>query len=190
MIKGYLRLVVMKNLANKKLSGYDLIKHIEKSSSWKPSFGSVYPLLEKLLREKLVNFEVQGRKKMYFLTNEGRKHLGLIDKSKNIFVGKLIAHWKAFSRITDKKEMGFMMEVLNSVKKGHLPFSELYPEINEFRANIFHAYSAGKDRKKIKAVLRETVKKLKAIRKKRLSNSKMCGRPTEWARWRLMPFKG
>lgn len=161
MIKGYLRLVVMKNLVNKKLSGYDLIKQIEKNSSWKPSFGSVYPLLEKLLKEKLVQVEVQGRKKLYFLTSEGKRHLGLIDKSKNIFVGKLIAHWKAFSRITDKKEMGFMMEVLNSVRKGHLPFSELQPEISKFRATLFDAYSTGKSRKKLKSILKETVKKLR-----------------------------
>ena len=29
-MRGYLRLIVMKNLANRKLSGYDLIKDIEK----------------------------------------------------------------------------------------------------------------------------------------------------------------
>ena len=154
----------MKNLVNKKLSGYGLIKQIEKSTGWKPSFGSIYPLLDKLLKEKLLQVEAEGRKKLYFLTNEGKKHLGLIDKSKNTFVSKLIEHWKAFSRITDKKEMGFMMEVLNSVKKGHLPFSELYPEINEFRATIFDVYSKGKDRKKIKSILRETARKLKSVK--------------------------
>lgn len=164
MISGYLRLIVMKTLLNRKFSGYGLIKQIEKNSSWKPSFGSIYPLLDKLLKEKLVEFEVQGREKLYFLTNEGKKHLSLIDKNKNTFVDKLIAHWKAFSRITDKKEMGFMMEVLNSVKRGKLPFSELNPEIGEFRATLFDAYLKEKDRKKIKSVLRETVRKLKSIK--------------------------
>src|SRR3989338_7506393 len=90
MMSGYLRLIVMKNLANKKLSGYGLIKQIEKSTgTWKPSFGSIYPLLEKLLKEKLVDFEVQGRKKVYFLTKEGRDHLVVIDKSKNFLVDRL-----------------------------------------------------------------------------------------------------
>lgn len=164
-MRGYLRLIVMKNLANRKLSGYDLIKHIEKhTGTWKPSFGSVYPLLEKLLKEKLVDVEAQGRKKIYFLTQEGKRHLAVIEKSKNTLVDRLIATWKAFGRITDKREMGFMLEVFNSLKKGQLPFKELHPELNEFRAAIFELYSLGKDRKKIKGVLKETVKRLKNIK--------------------------
>lgn len=165
MMRGYLRLIVMKTFGNRKLSGYDLIKQIEKhTGTWKPSFGSIYPLLEKLLKEKLVEVEVQGRKKLYFLTKEGKRHLGIINKSKNILVDKLIATWNAFGKITDRREMNFMLEVFNSLKKGQLPFKELNPELNEFRATVFELYSTGKERKKIKAVLRGTIKKLRAIR--------------------------
>src|SRR3989344_373851 len=165
MMAGYLRLIVMKTLHNKKLSGYGLIKQIERDTgTWKPSFGSIYPLLEKLLKEKLVEVEAQGRKKLYFLTKEGRKHLAIIDKSKNSLVDKLIATWSAFGKITDRREMNFMLEIFNSLKKGQLPFKELNPELNEFRATIFELYSTGKDRKKIKAVLRGTIKRLKAVR--------------------------
>ena len=163
-MSGYLRLIVMKTLANKKLSGYDLIKQIEKDTgTWKPSFGSIYPLLEKLLKERLVDVEVQGRRKLYYLTNEGKKHLGIIDKSKNTLVDGLIAAWNAFGKITDRREMNFMLEVFNSLKKGRLPFKELNPELNEFRATVFELYSTGRDRKKIKNILKETIKKLKAI---------------------------
>lgn len=165
MMRGYLRLIVMKTLANRKLSGYGLIKQIEKDTgTWKPSFGSIYPLLDKLLKERLVEVEIQGRKKLYFLTNEGKKHLGIIDKSKNSIVDKLIAAFNAFGKITDRREMGFMMEILNSLKKGQLPFKELNPELNEFRATIFGVYSTGKNRKKIKHVLRGTIRKLKSIK--------------------------
>lgn len=165
MMAGYLRLIVMKTLVNRKLSGYDLIKQIEKDTgTWKPSFGSIYPLLEKLLKEKLVEVEVHGRKKLYYLTKEGKKHLKIIDKSKNTLVDKLIATWNAFGKITDRREMNFMLEVFNSLKKGQLPFKEFNPELNEFRATIFELYSKGKDRMKIKVILRETIKRLKAIK--------------------------
>ena len=165
MMAGYLRLIVMKTLSSRKLSGYGLIKQIEKDTgTWKPSFGSIYPLLEKLLKEKLVEVEVQGRKKLYFLTKDGKKHLGIIDKSKNMLVDKLIATWNAFGKITDRREMNFMLEIFNSLKKGQLPFKELNPELNEFRATIFELYSTGKNRKKIKAALRDTIKKLSAIK--------------------------
>lgn len=162
---GYLRLIVMKILAKGRMSGYDLIKQIEKQTgAWKPSFGSIYPLLEKLLKEKLVEVELQGRKKLYFLTKEGKRHLALIDKSKNTLVDRLIAMWNAFGKITDKRELNFMLEIFNSLKKGQLPFKELHPELNEFRATIFELYSAGKDRKKIKSILKSAVKKLKAVK--------------------------
>jgi len=165
MMAGYLRLIVMKTLSNKKLSGYGLIKQIEKDTgTWKPSFGSIYPLLEKLLKERLVQVEAQGRKKIYFLTHEGKKHLKIIDKSKDTLVDKLIATWSAFGKITDRREMGFMLEIFNSLKKGQLPFKELNPELNELRATIFELYTSGNDRKKMKAILRLAVKKLKSIR--------------------------
>ncbi|MBI1935234.1 PadR family transcriptional regulator [Candidatus Woesearchaeota archaeon] len=164
MMAGYLRLIVMKTLSNGKLSGYGLIKQIENDTgTWKPSFGSIYPLLDKLLKEELVKVELEGRKKLYFLTNEGKKHLVLIDKSKNTIVDRMIATWKAFGKITDKREMGFMLEVFNSLKKGQLPFREFNPELNEFRATIFELYTSGKDTKKIKSVLKETIRRLKKI---------------------------
>ena len=162
---GYLRLIVMKTLSGKKLSGYDLIKQIERDTgTWKPSFGSIYPLLDKLLKEKLVQMEVHGRRKLYSLTNEGKKQLVIIDKSKNTLVDKLIAAWNAFGKITDRREMNFMLEVFSSLKKGQLPFKELNPELNEFRATIFEIYSGGKDRNKIKKTLKDTIRKLKSIK--------------------------
>lgn len=165
MMAGYLRLIVMKTLANRRLSGYDLIKQIEKDTgTWKPSFGSIYPLLKKLLKERLVEVEIQDRRKLYFLTKEGKSYLHIIDKSKNTLVDKLIGTWNAFGKITDRREMGFMLEIFNSLKKGQLPFKELNPELNEFRATIFELYSTGKDRKKIKAILKDTIKKLRLIK--------------------------
>lgn len=165
MMAGYLRLIVMKTLSNRKLSGYDLIKQIERDTgTWKPSFGSIYPLMEKLLKEKLVEVEAVGRKKVYFLTKQGKKHLGAIDKSKDILVDRMIAIWSAFGKITDRREMGFMLEIFNSLKKGQLPFKDFNPELNEFRATVFEAHSKGKDRKAIKSILKNTVKKLRAVK--------------------------
>src|SRR3989338_5291423 len=165
MMRGYLRLIVMKTLLNKELSGYDLIKQIElNTGTWKPSFGSIYPLLERLLKEKLVQVKEQGRRKIYSLTAEGRKHLAIIDKSKNMMVDRLIETWNAFGKITDKREMSFMLEIFNSLRKGQLPFKELNPELNEFRATVFELYSEGKDRRKIKLAIKAAVKKLKAVR--------------------------
>lgn len=165
MLTGYLRLIVMRTLADRKLSGYDLIKQIEKDTgTWKPSFGSIYPLLEKLLKEKLVQVEAKGRRKIYSLTKEGKKELEIIDRSKNSLVDKMIATWKAFGRIADEKDKNFMIEVFNSLKKGQLPFKNFNPELSEFRGAIFEAYSSGKNSKKIKIILRDSIKKIKSAK--------------------------
>ena len=83
MITGHLRLMVMNALSRSKLSGYDIKKYIEKESGLKPSFGSIYPLLDKLLKEGLVEFESHGRKKIYFIAKKGKSSLPGIEKAKN-----------------------------------------------------------------------------------------------------------
>ena len=164
-MKGYLRLMVMKTLSDRKLSGYDLTKEIEKQTgTWKPSYGSIYPLLDKLLKERFVKVKAEGRKKIYYLTKEGKKNLSIIDNTKNILADKLIAHWKAFGKITDKKETEFMLEVFNSLKKGQIPFKELNPELHDFKTVIFDLYSKDKDTKKIKSIIREAIIKLRNIK--------------------------
>lgn len=75
--KGYLRSRVLKLLAEKPMSGAEIMREIEENTSmrWKPSPGSVYPLLSWLLdsgyTRELPNSEAGVRR--YELTEEGKK---------------------------------------------------------------------------------------------------------------------
>jgi len=77
--KGYLRSRVLKLLNEKPMSGAEIMKEIEDktSMSWKPSPGSVYPLLSWLLEsgytKELADSEAGVRR--YELTEEGKKFL-------------------------------------------------------------------------------------------------------------------
>ena len=51
MLRGFLRIVVLKALAESPKSGYALMKYIEERIGSKPSSGSMYPLLDKLKTE-------------------------------------------------------------------------------------------------------------------------------------------
>ena len=165
MITGHLRLMVMKALSKRELSGYDIKRYIEKETgTWKPSFGSIYPLLEKLLKEGLVEFEASGRKKMYFLTRKGKASLPGIEKAKDAMADHMMSTINSFGRLVDDKDRSFMIEIFSSMKKGQIPFRELNPELNNFRATVFDAYSRNKDCQKIKAALREAARKIKMIR--------------------------
>ena len=59
------------------MHGYDVIRELEARSggAWSPSPGSVYPTLQMLEDEGLVTSQEQDGKKVYSLTEDGRKEL-------------------------------------------------------------------------------------------------------------------
>jgi len=61
-----------------KASGYDFIKN-SKDKNITISAGSIYPKLKDLKRRGIIDFEVKGRKKEYFLTIEGKKFIEKMD---------------------------------------------------------------------------------------------------------------
>jgi len=77
--KGFLRYQVLKLLNEKPMSGSELMSEIEKQTSgqWKPSPGSIYPLLA-WLQDKGYIKEADGQEagvKRYTLTEEGKSLL-------------------------------------------------------------------------------------------------------------------
>ncbi len=77
--KGFLRLFVLKLLSKKPMSGSEIMQEIENMSRgcWKPSPGSIYPLISGLQERdfiKEVPTEETGMKR-YTLTNQGRSFL-------------------------------------------------------------------------------------------------------------------
>ncbi|WP_347346597.1 PadR family transcriptional regulator [Microbacterium sp.] len=73
--RGDVRTAVLALLAERPMHGYQIIQEIEERSggSWKPSPGSVYPTLQLLTDEGLVDAEESNGRKTYSLTDEGRQ---------------------------------------------------------------------------------------------------------------------
>ncbi|WP_291767632.1 PadR family transcriptional regulator [Caldivirga sp. UBA161] len=80
--RGALRDIVLYILAFKgELTGAQIIDEIERWSFgfWRPSPGSIYPLLDDLEEEGLIKISrIDGVKKYYSLTEEGKRAIGLI----------------------------------------------------------------------------------------------------------------
>ncbi|MET3927345.1 PadR family transcriptional regulator [Devosia sp. 2618] len=74
---GDLRLVALYLIEQQPRHGYDLIKAVEEKSGgfYAPSPGIVYPALTFLEEAGYVTSEVDGNKKLYTITDEGRAHL-------------------------------------------------------------------------------------------------------------------
>jgi DNA-binding PadR family transcriptional regulator len=75
--QGDLRLIALALIAEQPRHGYEIIKVLEdKTAGWySPSPGIVYPTLTYLEEAGYVTAEVQGAKKRYAITDEGRAHL-------------------------------------------------------------------------------------------------------------------
>jgi len=72
--RGDVRAAILSLLAEAPMHGYQIIQQIEERSagSWKPSPGSVYPTLQLLTDEGLIEVEESAGRKTYSLTDAGR----------------------------------------------------------------------------------------------------------------------
>ena len=77
--KGYLQYAILKVLEDKVMHGYKISKELEKRLKWKPSPGSLYPVLGSMEKEKMIvgmdMVEMGKYKKVYKITDKGLKHL-------------------------------------------------------------------------------------------------------------------
>jgi DNA-binding PadR family transcriptional regulator len=76
--RGDVRAAALALLAEEPLNGYQIIQEIAERSGgvWRPSPGSVYPALQQLEDEGLIQAETpEGGRKRYALTDEGREYV-------------------------------------------------------------------------------------------------------------------
>lgn len=71
--RAFLKYIVLTVISKKSTHGYEIIKIIETCSKgkWKPSTGSIYPILDYLVSERFIQSEEIDRKKVYKITPEG-----------------------------------------------------------------------------------------------------------------------
>jgi len=101
-LSGYLRLLVLKQLSSREMSGYDLMKNIEKETGfWKPSAGSIYPLLNQLLGKGILDVAEEGRRRVYSLTKHGKQKFIEIKKNKDELADKMQRNMRVLECISD-----------------------------------------------------------------------------------------
>lgn len=73
--RGDMGLVLLTTLLDRPMHGYELIRTLEEKSkgTWRPSPGSVYPTLQLLEEQEFLTSSLQGGKKVYAITQAGRK---------------------------------------------------------------------------------------------------------------------
>ena len=132
--RGFLRYWVLRLLSEGPRTGYALAKELEERLGWRPSPGSLYPLLGSLAEQGLV--EQSGEKPpRWRLTEKGAEALSALEKGKdewkivaNIFAQapKNIPNFSEFLRL--------FAQALASGKTGEL--ASLLARVNEELAGI------------------------------------------------------
>ena len=92
-IKNFMDIIIMTELRNGSLSGYDVISYIHNKFNLLVSSGTVYSLLYSLERNSLVEGVWEERKRVYKLTEKGEKTINTLleasDKIK-VFMGNIL----------------------------------------------------------------------------------------------------
>lgn len=95
-VKNFLDMLILLELRDSSLSGYDVISFIHKRFNVLVSSGTVYSCLYHLEREGLIRGEWAQRKRVYKLTEKGSRTVNTLLKMKdkilglvvNLFIGK------------------------------------------------------------------------------------------------------
>lgn len=74
---GALRLLVLGLIAEAPRHGYDIIRDLQDrfQGAYRPSPGSIYPILQTLAEAGFVTSEAHGRQRLFAVTDEGRAYL-------------------------------------------------------------------------------------------------------------------
>jgi DNA-binding PadR family transcriptional regulator len=106
--KGVLRYLVIESLSERPMRVYDIIKSIEErfNGTYRPSTGSIYPILKGLVDEGLVNVTEEDGKKTYILNETGRVEL---EKAREKFKSKFADDYTGDKRKIATEVMGMII---------------------------------------------------------------------------------
>jgi len=173
MITGHLRYLLMNSLAENPLSGYGLMKKIKSDTCgcYKPSTGSVYPILKDLLKEKDVECKTMGRKRVYSLTKKGKEELSHKPIDHDLLVKKMVEATRVFEKLSGLSNTHDMMnefiEALKEDKEYINKFKPIGEDMAKLKMTILRLVKENKvetNKAKIKSILNKTTKKLESIR--------------------------
>lgn len=157
---------MLDELRKKHMSGYALMNAIKETYNIKPSPGSVYPLLECLKEENIIQVKELKRKKIYSITAKGRKRLKNIAKKKLEILNSIEEGVNLLCGLSERsRDAELLRYMINEIKGGKLPFAHLNPELMKFR-NCLLPYMVEKENKKIakiKKILKQATKGISSI---------------------------
>lgn len=157
MIKGLLKMCMLKIISMEKVNGYQIMKRVEVLIGEKPSTGSVYPLLKSMQNEGWIVGKKAGNKTLYEITDKGKEIIQKHDTLKEHISQKvresiLLAH-NTFEDFTLALSKDFHLTVIENLDI----LSPLISEISRLQAEGITANKI----KEVVSKARDEMQKLK-----------------------------
>ena len=89
MLKGLLKMSMLKIISENKATGYDIIKKVNKLTGEKPSTGSVYPLLKSMVNKGWIVGRAVDGKTIYEISDSGKKVVQAHGSMKDYYTQKI-----------------------------------------------------------------------------------------------------
>ncbi|MBN1859017.1 helix-turn-helix transcriptional regulator [Candidatus Bipolaricaulota bacterium] len=127
--RGHLKFYVLRLLLDADLTGYGLMKAIEQDTGfWKPSTGSLYPLLSTMHDDGLIEeTSERGGSPRWRITAEGRLTYEQAAEAKNELLHSMQRSLLVFSKVFGSVSLESFAERLDQWEKGRSDFQTLGP---------------------------------------------------------------
>ena len=169
-MEGYLKIFVLRELLKKERTGYQLMKEFGDFTGNKPSPGTVYPLLNSLLKKELVCVSAVSNKKIYRITRKGEKILKeLMFEKKNAFenITKMLSTTYSKEEIKGiRKRISVTLSILSGERHNLTKEIDI---IRDLKDSIFSFVSSDKytrKRDEFRRIVHETSRKIKNLGEK------------------------
>ncbi len=163
MNQGYLRMLVIQQLQETPRSGYAIVKTIHEQTGWKPSYGSIYPLLEKLETEGAVTVHEEGRSKIYSLSAIGKERFHDEEARRKRALSGIHEQLKVLASMGDE-DAAQMADIIEQHLLKAAPMKEL-PELVAMRGELHRLMLAGAFQTKTKEIRAVAAKATLALKK-------------------------
>ncbi len=166
MFRGHLKIILLRTLAGKESSGYELMKHLQQTLGCKPSPGSLYPLLDELASQRLVSSSTVGKSKVYAITAQGKAELAALQKKRQEILQAMQNNIRMWGMLSGE-DVSFQLGIFERLARGKLPFMELSSEMGELKDLLgsVHKLEDRAKRKRLRKILQRTNHQLRGLLK-------------------------
>jgi DNA-binding PadR family transcriptional regulator len=116
---GLLKVFTLQELKNAEQTGYSLISRMQEVLGKRPSSGTIYPMLQSLVKKGVITFRQEQNRKYYSLTAQGKKTIDSLLQEKEKALRNAVDCLQTIEDFSDESEVRSFKESLLYAQQSH-----------------------------------------------------------------------